>query len=138
MCSHPPLICIHYCEAMRRQEGWREGHAWTVFGQFVLLQGCILLAPHCSQGNASQCSAEEEEGVHVEMHAGNQYSAAQLTSHYIVTTPHLATFPPPFQDLLCLKDVAIITVFIFKIIPIHRSIDHLFNPYPIHSDVQIW
>ena len=38
--GHPPLICI-CCEAMRRQ---KESHAWTMFGQFVLLQGCIL--PH--------------------------------------------------------------------------------------------
>ena len=31
-----------------------------MFGQFVLIQGCILLDPLCSHVNASQCSAEEE------------------------------------------------------------------------------
>ena len=62
-------------------------------------------------------------GMHVEMQAGNQYSAAQLTSHYIVTTPHLATFSP-FQHLSCLKDI---NIFMEK----YLSID-------FHSGAQIY
>ena len=107
--GHPVPDASSHCEGTQRQE--EEKHAWVMFGQFVRLgvPSCFTL---CSKVNACECAAEQGEGglgrggMHVEMQAGNQYSAAQLTSHYIVTTPHLATFSP-FQDLSCLKDINI-------------------------------
>ena len=112
--GHPVSDASSHCEGTQRQE--EEKHAWVMFGQFVRLgvPSCFTL---CSKVNACECAAEQGEGglVGEGDACGNAgwkpiFSGTadkSLHSH----DPHLATFPLPFQDLLCLKDVAIITIF---------------------------